>query len=171
MKTIVKFSLASLACVAVACGEDGPAVDETQAASIAENLVGGEAGEIERGIEGTIDVWEVHVTMPNAGEIEVKVDVTTADVVVVEDKVGPFDYASFTPADGVLSYDEITDVALGEVAGEVEAWEFKREIEAGELFFEWEFYVRDAENQLWEIKFDATDGTVTELEPKDMVDP
>lgn len=167
MKSIFKVISASL--LMTACSSD--VIDKSEAARIAQDTVSGEAGEVERGSDGGFDVWEVHVAMANGAEIEVKVEVSSGDVVIVEDKTGPFDYDSFTPIAGVLSYAAITEVALAEVAGTVEAWEFKKAITAGETELEWELYVRDTTSQLWEIKFDAATGATTALEMKDMVDP
>jgi len=169
MKATFKI-LTALHVLAAACS-GGPPVSKDEAARAAEDAVGGEAGEVERAVEGDFDVWEVYVAMDNGATVEVKVDVETGDIVVVEDKAGPFDYADFTPVEGVLSYAAITARALEQQSGAVEAWEYKRELEAGEVEHEYEFYVRAADGQLWEIKFDATDGTATDIEAKDMVDP
>src|SRR5262245_30100128 len=111
MKAIFKIFLAC-ASFAAACEDAGPAVGDADAARIAEEATGGEAGEIERGVEGEIDVWEVYVAMANGATVEVKVDVDTGDVVVVEDKTGPFDYPDFTPAAGVLAYAAVEAIAL-----------------------------------------------------------
>lgn len=171
MKTIVKIlSIGATLAFAACDGDGGPAVGEADAARIAEDAVGGDAGDSERSTEGEVEVWEVEVAMANGATVEVKVDLDLGHVVVVEDKVGPFDYADFTPTDGVLAYSAIKARALEQVAGDIEAWEFKREEEDGATAYEYEFYVRDGDMQLWEVKFDATDGKATHIEAKDAVD-
>ena len=174
MKTALNYIACTALASTLACDADGgdtTAISEDDASRIAEEAVGGDTEEVERSTEGETEVWEVHLAISNGAMLEVKVDVDSGDVVVVEDKTGPFDYPDFTPTDGVLSYEEMKATALEEVAGDIEAWEFKREEEDGAVEFEYEFYIRDADAQLWEIKFDAVDGMATELEPKDMVDP
>jgi uncharacterized membrane protein YkoI len=173
MKTIIKVFATITPLLGAACDDgESTGIDDAEAARLAEDAVGGEAKETERSKEGTLDVWEVHVAMGNGATLEVKLDLEDGDVVVVEDRIGPFDYPDFTPSAGVLAYDAILALAKDEVSGDVEAWEFKREggEEADEVEFEYEFYIRDAESQLWEIKFDATDGAATSLEAKDAVD-
>lgn len=177
MKAVFKYigyaALVSTLVSTLGCdgGDDEPAITEDDASRIAQDAVGGEPGEVERGIEGETDVWEVDVAMSNGATLEVKVDVESGDLIVVEDKTGPFDYPDFTPLPGVLAYGAITATALEEVAGTIEAWEFSRLPPGEAVEFQYEFYVRDAEEQLWEIKFDAAEGRATALEPKDMVDP
>jgi uncharacterized membrane protein YkoI len=172
MRAVFIYAVAAAAALACACdgGEDPPAIDETEAARIAEAAVGGVPGEVERTTDRGIDVWRVFVAMTNGATMEVDVDVHAGDVVGVEDKVGPFDYADFTPIDGVIGYDAIKAEALDEIEGTIEAFLFKRKPDAA-IELEYEFYLRDDDGQLWEILFDATDGTATDLEPKPMVDP
>jgi uncharacterized membrane protein YkoI len=168
MKTTFKILMLSLV-LACDAGDDA-GVSEAEASRAAEDAVGGDAGEIERSVEGDTEVWEVHVAMTNGATLEVKVGLDDGEIVVVEDKVGPFDYADFTPVQGVLAYQAILAKAQDEVTGDVIAWEFKRELEDGEVGFEYEFYIRDAEQQLWEIKFDATDGMATSIAAKEEID-
>lgn len=168
MKTTFKILVLS-ALLACDAGDDA-GVSEADASRTAESAVGGDAGEVERSVEGDTEVWEVHVAMDNGATLEVKVGLEDGEIVVVEDKVGPFDYADFTPVQGVLAYNAVLAKAQEEVTGDVIAWEFKRELEDGAVAFEYEFYIRDAEQQLWEIKFDATDGKATSIAAKDEID-
>lgn len=159
--------------VAAACacdGDEARAIAEADAMRIAKECVGGEPGEAERTTDRDVDVWRVLVAMTNGATMEVDVDARSGDLVALEDRTGPFDYPDFTPVDGVVAYEAIKASALDEIEGDIEAFLFRyRPDDAVPL--EYEFYVRDADGQLWEILFDAADGTATDLSPKGMVDP
>ena len=171
MKTIIKICTVAFGLSGVACDDDSESgISQDEAARLAQEAIGGIAGEAERSTVGDLEVWEVYVAMPNKAEVEVKLELATGDVVLVEDDAGPFDYPDFTPIAGVLSYNAIKALALEEVAGDITKWEFKREGEAGGYEFEFEFYIRDAQAQLWEIYFDATDGTAKSIEAIDSVE-
>lgn len=156
------------------CAAESGEISAERAQTLAEDaLGGGVAGEPERETHDGEPIWEVHVAMENGADVEVKLHAESADLLVIEDKTGPFDYEDFTPAEGLLSYQSILDLALAEVEGTVEAWELERESAdpADEAEYEYEFYVRNGAGELWEIKFHADDGEATHLELKDMVDP
>lgn len=157
-----------------ACAAEDAEITAERAEVLAEEILGdGEASEAERETLDGQPIWEVHVTMPNGADVEVKLHAESEDLLVIEDKTGPFDYADFTPVEGLLSYADVRGLAFAEVPGEVEAWELERESAdpGDEAEYEYEFYVRNAEGELWEIKFHADDGEASHIELKDMVDP
>ena len=148
-----------------ACGDDPalPAASDAQAA--AAERTAGTPGDAERVSEDGHDLWEVAVSMDNGATLEVLLFVDSGDLFEIKDVAGPFDYA-LDPLPGQLTYAQARDVALGVVAGDQVAWEVKWS--DGPYFYE--FYVEDADSQLWEIKLWAADGEVFMTEPKDAVD-
>lgn len=155
----------SLVPLLVACGGGGGLEDADAAKSAAEALVGGTAGEAEAVAEDGHDLWEVPVTMSNGAVLEVLLFVDDGALFEIKDEAGPFDYA-LDPLPGQLTYAEALDVAMGEVQGEQVAWEVK--YDDGPYFYE--FYVREAGEQLWEIKLWAESGEVFVVEGKEAVD-
>lgn len=174
MKIIFKSTL-TLSLLLCGCAEAGDQMTEERAEELAREILGG--GTPAEAEQETLDgqpIWEVHVTMENGADVEVKLHAETEDLLVIEDKVGPFDYPSFTPLDGLLAFEDALQIGRTEVVGEeLVAWELERESAdpAEEEEYEYEFYIRDADGQLWEIKMHADDGQPTDLEPKDEVDP
>lgn len=147
--------------LATACG-----ADPTEAERVAAELTGGTvAGEAARLEEDGHDLWQLSVSMSNGAELEVLIHVEDDALYEIADTAGPFDYA-MDPLPGQLTYDEGLAVARGEVEGEQEAWEVKDD---GEAYF-YEFYLREAGDQLWEIKLWADSGEVFSVEGKDEVD-
>lgn len=174
MKTIFKIIPLLILGMAACVADEGSEITEERAQTLAEEFLGGgAASEAEREDLDGQPIWEVYVAMPNGAEVEVKVHAESEDLLVIEDKTGPFDYADFTPVEGLLSYEAVRELAFDEIPGTVEAWEFERESAdpADEAEYEYEFYVRNDEGELWEIKFHADDGEATHIELKDMVDP
>jgi uncharacterized membrane protein YkoI len=166
MKSTFKI-LTVAATLVAACDSGSPddaGVPEADARRVAEDAVGGTALSAELVRDAAPPHWSVDVEMANGGEIEAKVHADEGELIELEAFAGPFDYA-FTPVDGVLSYTEMMAAALEEIEGEVEAWKF--EAEGGE--FEFEFYVRATDGQLWEIKFDAQGGAAKDIEQVDEV--
>jgi uncharacterized membrane protein YkoI len=104
--------------------------------------------------------------MSNGGAIEAKVHADDGHLVELEAFEGPYDYM-FTPVDGVFSFTDMKSSALDEIDGDVVAWKFfERE---AELYFE--FYIRDANGDLYEVIFDAVDGAPTDIEKVPEVHP
>ena len=161
--------LVGAATIVCACdgGSDEPSVTRDDAEHVAEDAVGGTAlaAELMRDVDPPL--WRVDIEMANGGAIEAKVHANEAHLVELEAFEGPFDYA-FVPVDGVLSYADMMADALDEIDGTIEAWKFAVREEEDEL--EFEFYVRDPDGQLWEIKFDAVSGDPTDIKQKDDVD-
>ena len=161
-----------LACVVAlspACdGDDlaAPRVPESDARQVAEDAVGGvsESAALVRDVEPPH--WLVDLAMSNGGAIEAKVHADEGRLLELEAFEGPYDYM-FTPVDGVLSFTEMKSSALDEIDGDVVAWKFfERE---AELYFE--FYIRDANGDLYEVIFDAVDGAPTDIEKVPEVHP
>lgn len=151
----------------VACGGATGLSEPADAEQAALDLVGGTtAAEAERVSEDGHDLWEVMVTMPNGAVLEVLLFEDDGALFEVADTEGPFDYDALDPLPGQLTYTEARDIAMGEVAGEQVAWEVK--YDDGPYFYE--FYVREAGDQLWEIKLWAESGDVFVVEGKDEID-
>ena len=129
-------------------------------------LTGGVAGSAEEVDEDGHALWEVYVDMPNGAELEVLLFVDSGDLFEIKDDSGPFDYDDLDPLPGQLTYSQGREVALGTVAGDQTFWEVKF---TDDGYF-YEFYVREAGDQLWEIKLWADDGEVYVTEAVDEVD-
>ena len=86
---------------------------------------------------------------------------------VVEEIKGtekPFDYELPAPAAGQLPYAQAKAKALALKTGAVEQWEVKPPEN------QYEFYVRDANERLWEIKLTADKGETKSVEEKAVAD-
>lgn len=148
---VIAFTLA-------ACGA-GPSEQEvrTKAAALTTD---GEISSSKKQVGGEgEEEWQVMLAMKGGGEVEAVYSPETGELVELKSEQGPFDY-ELAPGNGFIAYSAAKAKALQTKAGAVEAWEF----ESGKN--QWEFYVRDANQQLWEIKMKATDGTVTSTEAK-----
>lgn len=114
--------------------------------------------------EGDKKLFDVRVRL--AGGQEVKVVLFRAggalDQIATEE--GPFDYDLPAPMAGMMTLAQARAKALEAKQGNVQIWEFSAETK------EYEFYVRDASSQLWEIKLAGDSGAVTTLEKKDKPD-
>lgn len=109
--------------------------------------------------------WQVDAIMPNGAPLTIEIERASGELAEITGELGPFDYELPAPAAGLLTYGEAKAKALGAKAGGVEFWEVKPPEH------EYEFYVREAATSLlWEVKMDATSGTVTSTEPKDRPD-
>lgn len=161
---VLVLALSSLA--AIGCGGDALSADEAK--QTAASLVGGEAAKAEEADFDGIAAWEVEVAMKNGAELEVLVGQQSGDLLEIEDKSGPFSY-SLAPLSGHKTYAEAKQIAFDSASGKVEAWEIKR-MEQQARRYRYEFYVRDADKQLWEVKFWANDGTPISKELKSAVD-
>ena len=150
-----------LGLVLTACGSPrGPIVDAKDASARAQRLVSGTVTTSER----SGDYWEVVVKQSNGALIEVKLRPATGDLQSAEDKVGPFDY-DLTPEPTALGFKPAVAKAQAIEPGAVEAWELERK----DFGFQWEVYIRNAANELHEIKMDAK-GTLRSREVKTAVD-
>ncbi|RMG97353.1 MAG: hypothetical protein D6705_08875 [Deltaproteobacteria bacterium] len=148
-----------------ACADDDALPTASEAKAAAAERTDGTPGDAERVREDGHDLWEVTVTMPNGASLEVLLFAESGDLFEIEDQAGPFDYA-LDPLPGQLTYAEAAAVAHGVVDGVRVAWEVK--YDDGPYFYE--FYIEDADAQLWEVKLWAEDGEVFATEPKDAVD-
>lgn len=170
MNSMKKWLLLALLAVASAgCSEDSsdPAPAQTPAEISLDDaktralaiLTDGKVDSAERNAAGTAPVIEVLLTMPKGGKIEVVLVAASGALDKIESKAAPFDY-EVSPKAGVLKYSEALAKALEQKKGQVEVWEYSE----GEN--QWEFYVRDVDSRLWEVKMKATDGSITEVEEK-----
>lgn len=171
MKRVLMVMLAMLG--AVGCADD-----ETQAAAAATPreitaeearttaqavVPDGKITGVTRELEGTDVHQVVAMTMPGGGAIEVVLMAETGAIDEVKGSKGPFDY-EIKPRAGVVAYTKAKATVLGEKKGTIEQWAF----ENGKNF--WEFYVRDADTKLWEIKVSAIEGAVLSTEEKQKAD-
>ena len=148
-----------------ACGDDPalPAASDAQAA--AAERTAGTPGDAERVTENGQDLWSVSVAMDNGATLDVRLFVDSGDLFSIKDEAGPFDYA-LDPLPGQLTYAKAREVASGVVSGDQVVWLVKWS--DGPYFYE--FYVEDADSQLWEIKLWAEGGEVFETVPVDAPD-
>lgn len=169
--TKLRFLLVLLAAIAAGCGDNEtdnttPAaqtpveisLDEAKTKALA-ILTDGKVESAERNAAGDHAHIEVMVRMPKGGLVEVVLVAATGALDMIESKAGPFDY-EIAPKSGVLKYTEARAKAVEQKKGEVEVWEYSEEEN------QWEFYLRDVDMRLWEVKMKATDGTITAVEEK-----
>jgi uncharacterized membrane protein YkoI len=173
MKTTFKVLIVSLVCVLFALVTACSSSTATTSAGIsgaddakarATAVVPGTVQSAEQKEDEGNQVWLVKVKVQNGAVIEVYL-LASGDLQELKDFVGPFDY-EHTPVAGQLKYTEARAKAFALKQGAVVAWEFTREA-ANE--FQYEFYVRDAEEKLWEIKLTGT-GETKSIEEKAAVD-
>ena len=168
--SMIVLMISVLAGLVTGCGDDGQSkqlASDAEARSAAEAIVGGDATDHAHLIEEDgWELWEVEVALSNGAELEVLLFADDGALFEVKDVEGPFDYDELDPLPGQLSYAQARDVAFDEVDGEQVAWEVK--FDDGRYFYE--FYVRDLDTQLWEIKLWADDGEVFVVEAKQEID-
>lgn len=158
MKALVTTMAAGTAVLLVACG--GGEITEAAARTKAQEIVSeGKPVAAERETTGTEDVWKVSMSMPGGGELVVELEAEDGELEEIEAEKGPWDY-DVAPRPDVIKYSVARSKALETRTGTIEAWEFKNESNI------WEFYIRTADQLLFEIKMNATDGAVTSTEEK-----
>lgn len=153
-------AMAAAAAVALFAG-CGPQASEADVKKSAQALTSDgtvEKASKETGSEGKLE-WQVILAMNGGGKVEAVYSPDSGELLELESETGPFEY-ELTVSNGFIPYSQAKTKALATKSGAVEAWEFESEKN------QWEFYVRDANQQLWEIKLKATDGTVTSTEAK-----
>jgi uncharacterized membrane protein YkoI len=161
-----KIALASLLSLAMACGSAGLGSAEDAKAK-ATSLVPGQAlgAQKEQPPTGPA-LWVVQVKLASGAVVTVELDSTTGALVEVKDHVGPFGY-ELQPVKEALKLSEATQKALAEKPmSTVIAWEIK----ADGAGWEYEFYVRDVNERLWEIKMTGDKGVVKSVVEKAAID-
>ncbi len=152
-------------CFAVLVGcstkADAPSeLSETDAKQRAVSFVPGVAGGVERIETADEHRWAVTVTMTGGAEAVVELERADGHLAEISAEKGPFEYDFAAPGAGIATYAKARSVALATKQGQVEAWEINL------LKNVWEFYVRTADNQLWEIKLNAQTAAVISTEEK-----
>lgn len=119
-------------------------------------LVSGTAQSAEQKQDGAHQVWLVVMKTSGGAQVEVYF-LTTGELQELKDFKGPFDYDIGTPVPGVISWKSARDKALAAKAGTVVGWKLERE---SATEHQWEFYVRDANEKLFEVKLTGDKGEV-----------
>lgn len=127
-------------------------------------LVPGAAGEPTKIDSATERRWSIVVKPTGGGEVVVEFERVDGRLAEMKAEKGPFEYELPAPHAGFLPYKEARAKALATKAGAVEVWE----VDVAKT--QWEFYVRDANARLWEVKMNASTGAITEVEEKDRPD-
>ncbi len=168
MKTTFKFVVGAMLLAACSSSESTtPAeVDEQAArAKVSEAVPGGTIASVSKLDEAEEHRWAASVKLANGAELNVEIERATGVLAEIEGEKGPFDYDLPAPANGYLTYAQARTKALAAKAGDIELWEVKTDK------VQYEFYVREpSTTRLYEIKLDATNGTVTTLVEKDKPD-
>lgn len=108
--------------------------------------------------------WVVSIKHASGAVIDVEIERASGVVAEITSETAPFDYDLPAPAPSFLPYAQAKAKALDTKAGAVEKWEARL------LDAQWEFYVRDADTRLFEVKMTADKGEVTTVEQKDKPD-
>lgn len=166
MKMKVTFIIA--AALLSACGSSSSSSSEIDEASAKQKaaalLAGGTPGDVHRIDAEDEHRWAVDVKMANGAGVVVELDRASGDVMELTGDEAPFDYDFAGPAPGYLRFSDAKTKTLAAKQGAVEVWEVDLEKT------QYEFYVRDAEAKLWEVKLDARSGETRGIEQKDRPD-
>lgn len=114
--------------------------------------------------DGDVHHWVVHVKVANGALVIVELDRNDGSLDQIKGEQGPFDYDFPAPVAGYLTFGQAKTKALAINAGTVEVWE----LDVAKS--QYEFYVRDANTRLWEIKLVADKGDLKSVEEKDRPD-
>lgn len=168
-------TLTSLLLISAACGgtsstgvearlAEGPFAGDARALASQDDAVervkevlSGEPGRVEEGVEHGRPVWEVHVRLDGGAPIEVKVDQGTGHVVELKGDEAPFDY-DLSP-DGFVTLQQAIAEAMRLAPGTLIRWKLHLE-EDGSLW-EYELEVLDADGEEQEVEVDAESGRAT----------
>jgi uncharacterized membrane protein YkoI len=171
MNLKVTFIIGAAALVAaIGCGSSSGSsspseIDEGAAKQKATALLsGGTATTVTKIDEADEHRWAVEVRMPNGAPIVVELDRKDGMVMELVGEKGPFDYDFAGPSAGYMKFSDAKAKAVGVKQGTVELWEINLE----KSFYE--FYVRDSDTKLWEIKLDPKTGAKQSIEQKDKPD-
>ena len=170
MKMIFVFGMSASVAVVAGCSDDSSTtashgeITADQAKQKATAIVPGTAFYAHDIDEGEEKLFDVRVRIASGQEVKVVLFRADGALDEVEAEEAPFDYDLPAPQSGMMTLAQARAKALEAKAGNVEAWEFHAEKK------EYEFYVREASNQLWEIKMAGDSGAVTTVEKKDKRD-
>jgi uncharacterized membrane protein YkoI len=148
-------------------GNADPAeIDAARAKEVASAAVPGTVAEPTKLDEGEEHRWVVEVTLANANGAVARVEITRTTGVLEEIKSvnGPFDYDLAAPGAGLMTFAQAKAKALASKAGKIEEWEVKPPAN------QYELYVRDANEHLWEIKMTADKGDIQSVIEKPKAD-
>ncbi len=148
-----------------ACGSSTPAttvqtISDADAKTKASAIVAGAQDTTIERVAATADepaLAVVKCKMPNGASINVELVEKDGSLQGIASEVKPFDGYDLTPKEGVLKYSVAKSDALENKAGTVEAWEFSNPKSI------WEFYIRDNNEHLWEVKLNAADGKLSSV--------
>lgn len=132
------------------------------AKSRAAKLVPGTAQSAEQKEDEGRQVWLVMMKTTSGAVVEVYF-LTTGELQELKDFKGPFDYDVGTPVAGQLAWKVAREKALAAKAGTVVGWKFERESPTA---YQWEFYVRDANEKLFEVKLSGDKGEIIKVVEK-----
>ncbi|MCA9584135.1 MAG: hypothetical protein KC657_02125 [Myxococcales bacterium] len=145
-------------------GSGAGEIDAAQAKQVASTVAPGTAGEPTKLDKGDEHRWVVNVKVANGATVAVEISRAGGVVEEIKGTEKPFDYELPAPAAGQLPYAQAKAKALALKTGAVEQWEVKPPEN------QYEFYVRDANERLWEIKLTADKGETKSVEEKAVAD-
>jgi len=155
---------ATVACGSSDTGAGSSEISSDQAQAKATAVVPGTATATEKLDTTDEHRWVVAVKHASGAVIEVEIERASGAVVEIASEGPGFDYELPAFAPKFLTYTQAKAKALEAKPGAVEKWEAKL------ADAEWEFYVRDADTKLWELKMTAETGAVTTVVQKDKPD-
>ena len=158
MKLLMNLMLIfTLGFLVISCDDEtNPSILTTEKASKkATNLVSGTVTSVEVDSTGA-PYWEVKITTDSGGEVEVKFDQATGNLLEIEGDVGPFDY-EVTPGMGLIPFSEARAELFAEyVDAEIIEWELEQDLE-GNWVYEFDIIFNQDEIS---VKIDAETGNI-----------
>lgn len=138
----------------------GP-IDAAEARTRATRVVAGTVVQVEADTERTLPVWEAKVRTAGGALVEVYFTQQSGQVLQVEGKTGPFDYA-IDPGAGFVTLEAAVTAARAARAGELRQWELELD---DDMRWEYEILLL-AGGVLYGVDVDARTGAIRETKVK-----
>jgi uncharacterized membrane protein YkoI len=135
-------------------------ISEADATQMALTVVPGSAGAVEKIDTADEHRWGVSVGTAGGGTAVVELERAGGHLAEITSAQGPFEYDLPPAAPGFVVYAKARSAALDAKQGQLEGWEIKLDANV------WEFYVRDSNAKLWEVKLSAQTGALVSVMEK-----
>ena len=144
--------------------QDSAEISDATARQQALTYAPGTGGAVEKIETADEHRWAVTVALSGGAEVVVELERTDGRLDEISAHAGPFEYELPAAGPGLVTYTKARTAAIAAKPGALEAWEQK--VVDGI----WEFYTRDTNGKLWEIKLNASSGATVSIVQKDQPD-